>query len=67
MEPASTPSGERPLGVELDLSVSYRLELGFMVRADYAVLFPLSGLRNTRLDLDPEPAHLLHVVLAYLL
>jgi len=31
------------------------------------VLFPLSGLRNTRLDLDPEPAHVFHVILAYLL
>ena len=67
MEPSSTPSGERPLGVELDLSLSYRLELGFLLRADYAVLFPLGGLRNTRLDLDPEPAHVLHVILAYLL
>ncbi len=67
MEPASTPSGERPLGVELDLSLSYRMELGFLLRADYAVLFPLSGLRNTRLDLDPEPAHVFHVILAYLL
>ena len=67
MEPASTPSGERPLGVELDLSVSYRMEWGFMLRADYGVLFPLAGLNNTRLGLDAEPAQVLHIILAYLL
>ena len=65
MEAASTPSGERPLGVELDLGLRYRLELGFEARLTYAVLFPLSGLRNRQLNLDPEPAQLLHVILAY--
>ena len=67
MEPESTPSGERPLGVELDLSVSYRMEWGFLLRADYGVLFPLEGLNNTRLGLDAEPAQVLHIILAYVI
>lgn len=65
LEAASTPSGERPLGVELDLGASYRLEPGFEAHLTYGVLFPLAGLRNSRLGLDPEPAHLLHVILAF--
>lgn len=62
---SSTPGGEHPLGVELDLGLSYVLEPGFVVQAVYGVLFPLSGLRNTVLSLDPEPAHLFHMVLAF--
>ncbi len=65
LQGASTPSGEAPLGVELDLGLSYRLEPGFEARAAYAVLFPLAGLRNTALDLDPQPAQLLHLILAF--
>jgi len=65
LEAGSTPSGERPLGVELDLGLSYRLELGFEARLSYAVLFPLSGMKNLRLGLDPEPAHLFHAIIAY--
>lgn len=65
LEGASTPSGESPLGVELNVGLSYRLEVGFEASATYAVLFPLSGLRNVRLDLDPEPAQLFHLILAY--
>jgi len=67
MEPGSTPSGERPLGVELDLQAGYQLELGFRMQLTYGVLFPLSGLRNTRLNLDPEPGHIFRVMLAYVL
>jgi len=67
LEASSTPSGERPLGVELDLGARYRLELGFEARLTYGVLFPLSGFRNNQLGLDPEPAHTLHVVLAYII
>ena len=65
LEAGSTPSGERPLGVELDIGWSYRVEFGFEARLTYAVLFPLSGLRNVRLGLDPEPAHLFHAIIAY--
>ena len=66
LQAASTPSGARDLGLELDLGVRYRLELGFEARLTYGVLFPLAGLDNTRLGLDAEPAQSLHVVLAFL-
>jgi uncharacterized protein (TIGR04551 family) len=65
MEPDSTPSGQRPLGVELDLTASYTMQLGFDVLLTYGILFPLSGFENVRLDLSPEPAQALHVILAY--
>ena len=65
LEAGTTPSGERPLGVELDLGLSYRMEPGFEFRLNYAVLLPLAGLRNVRLDLDPEPAHLFHAIIAF--
>jgi len=65
MQGASTLSGDQPLGVELDASVTYNLEPGFVFRLAYGVLFPLSGFRNVRLDLGPEPAHTMHLVLAY--
>jgi len=67
LEPASTPGGRRPLGVELDLGLRYRFEQAFEVSATYGVLFPLAGLRNNRLGLDPEPAHVFHMVMGYLL
>lgn len=62
---SSTPSGESPLGVELDLGASYTLEPGFVARAAYGVLLPLSGLRNTRLGLDPDHAQTFHLILAF--
>ncbi len=65
MESASTLSGERPLGVELDAAVGYRLEPGFVFQLAYGALFPLSGFRNLGLGLDPEPAHTMHLVLAF--
>jgi uncharacterized protein (TIGR04551 family) len=65
LEPDSTPSGELPLGVELNLTASYQLEPGFEAHLGYGVLVPLSGLRNVRFDLDPEPAQTLHLLLAF--
>jgi uncharacterized protein (TIGR04551 family) len=44
IEPASTPGGARPLGVELDPGVTWRSRDGFSLAAEYAVLFPLEGL-----------------------
>ena len=51
--------------MELDLGWIYRVEFGFEARLTYAVLFPLGGLRNVRLGLDPEPAHLFHAIIVY--
>jgi uncharacterized protein (TIGR04551 family) len=61
MEPTSTPSGERALGVELDPTLFYRHEDGFHAALDYAALFPLDGLDNPALGLSAEPAQLLRL------
>ncbi|MEZ4405472.1 MAG: hypothetical protein R3A52_03110 [Polyangiales bacterium] len=65
MEPNSTPSGMAPLGVEADLGIIYEQEHGFWARLDYGLLLPLSGFRNIPANTDPEPAHALHLVMAY--
>ena len=65
MEPNSTPSGMAPLGVEADLGIVYEQEHGFWARLDYGLLLPLSGFRNVPANTDPEPAHALHLVMAY--
>jgi len=65
MEGTSTLSGERPLGVELDTSLTYNVEPGFVFQLAYGALFPLSGFRNVTLGLGPEPAHTMHLLLAY--
>ncbi len=67
LEPTSTPSGKQPLGVELNLGVTYSMHYGFEARVQYGVLFPLAGLDNLRLGYDAEPAHALHALLAYTL
>jgi len=43
----STPStAHKPLGIELDLGVSYRSDDGFMAFIDYGLLQPLDGLKT---------------------
>ena len=65
IEPGSAPGGQRPLGVELDLGVRFRIERSCELSATYAVLAPLAGLRNLELGLDARPAQLFHLLLAY--
>jgi len=40
----TTPTGNRPLGVELDAGINYVSDDGFISSVAYGVLFPLSGL-----------------------
>ena len=61
----STPSGQRPLGIETDLALLYEQEHGFFARLDYGLLIPLAGFRNEVLNVDPSLAHTLHLLLAY--
>lgn len=65
LEPTSTPGGARPLGVEIDPSLSYRADDGFRLDLDYAVLFPLAGLDNPDLGLAARPAQLWRLRLGY--
>ncbi|MFB6263663.1 MAG: TIGR04551 family protein, partial [Bradymonadaceae bacterium] len=47
VQPASTPGGASPLGLELDPSLVYRNLRGFEVSLDYGVLFPVWMLEAT--------------------
>lgn len=49
----STPTGSRPLGLELDGGVRYASDDGFIAGVQYGVLFPLDGLGMP--VQDPKP------------
>ncbi len=64
VEPTSTPSGERPLGFELDPTLVYESHDAFSVAAEYAVFFPFSGFDNVDSGLSAKPAQLARLRLA---
>lgn len=47
-EARSTPTGKRPLGIEIDAGINYVSDDGFVASFAYGVLFPLSGLDQLR-------------------
>lgn len=57
MEPTSTPSGARDLGMEFDPSIRY-VNGRFAVAADYALLLPGSAFDNPATGLSAQPAQL---------
>lgn len=61
-EPAGTPSGKRPLGIEVSADAFYRIGGPFLLRADAAMLLPLSGLRLEGAKESPEPAFALRLM-----
>lgn len=61
----STPGGETPLGVEWNPSLEYLSSDGFGCQFDYALLFPLSGLHNTRESIVSAPGQLVRIHLRY--
>lgn len=46
----TTPTENRPLGIELDAIINYISADGFIASIGYGVLFPLSGLNGLRID-----------------
>lgn len=58
VEPTSTPNGTRPLGLELDPSLTWTHVDGFSIAFDSAVLFPLSAFDNAAQGLSARPAAL---------
>ncbi len=63
---ASTPPGQQQrLGDEIDLSLRYRLELGFEALVSYGVFIPGAGFNNLQLGLDARPAQVFEAILAY--
>ena len=65
VETASTPGGARGLGVEIDPTLAYITDHGFVASLEYAALFPLAGLDNPLLGLDAKPAQLLRLRLGF--
>ncbi len=61
---ASTPSGARHLGLELDPSLEYRAE-SFRAALDYAVLVPGAAFDNPAAGLDAVAAQLVRLRLGY--
>ena len=56
VEPTSTPSGARALGVELDPELRYTSKDGFAAAVAYGVLLPGAGFDNTTLQAKPAQA-----------
>ena len=63
-----SPSGDRPLGVEVDPTLAYRSRDGFYVALDYGLLFPLSGMDNIQVPggLKAQPAQSIRLRVAFL-
>ncbi|MCP4448547.1 MAG: TIGR04551 family protein [Myxococcales bacterium] len=58
MEPSSTPSGNRALGIEIDPTLRYETRDGFVAALEYALLLPLGGFDNPEAGLDARTAQL---------
>ncbi len=56
VEPTSTPSGARMLGIELDPELRYASKDGFAFTLDYGVLFPGAAFDNPVANLSAKPA-----------
>lgn len=61
----STPGESNHLGVEIDPSLYYEHDDGFMMAFDYALLFPGAGLDNPDEELAASPAQLFRARLIY--
>lgn len=64
-ESRSTPTGEAPIGVELDPTLSYKSGVGFSATLEQATLIPLSGLDNPLTGQKATPAQLWRLRLLY--
>lgn len=64
-EDSTPPGGDANLGVEWDIGIRYHYDPGFEVRFTFATFFPMAGLRNPTLNLEPTPAVATHLVLGY--
>lgn len=62
---ASTPTGEAPLGIELDPTLVYEAADGFRAALEYAYLWPLSGLDNPHTGQPARAAQRLELRLTF--
>ncbi len=65
VEATSTPSGQRPLGIEVDPELRYANRDGFAATIDYGVLFPGSAFDNPTANLQAKPAQVIRARLAF--
>ncbi|NUO51306.1 MAG: TIGR04551 family protein [Polyangiaceae bacterium] len=63
--PSSTPSGERPLGVEIDPTIAYASDVGFSAAVEQGTLIPLSGLDGPGLPAQPAQVWRLRLTYAF--
>jgi hypothetical protein len=54
--PTSTPGGNQFLGIELDASLFFKTEDGFIFNVQYGYLFPFAGLNHNRNKFASNPA-----------
>ncbi len=64
IEETSTPGQSRPLGVEINPSLTYESYGTFSASLDHGLLFPLSGFNNLAQDHSPDPAQVLRLRIA---
>jgi uncharacterized protein (TIGR04551 family) len=64
VEPASTPSGSRALGLELDPTLAYDAD-SFVAVLEHGLLLPWSGLDNPDAGLTARTAQILRLRLGY--
>lgn len=65
VEAASTPSGQKALGVELDPEVRYVSRDGFAATFDYGVFLPGAAFDNPTDNLTAKPAQIVRVRLGF--
>ncbi len=65
LQAESTPGGEGPLGIELDLGATYEFDRGFLVQLSFGSLFPFAGLDNVALQLPAKPAMTVHALMGF--
>ncbi|MBM4343958.1 MAG: hypothetical protein FJ100_11370 [Deltaproteobacteria bacterium] len=62
---ASAPGGQRPLGLELDPTVTYATVDGVVAQFQYALLLPQAGLDNPARGQGAQPAQLARLLLRW--
>jgi uncharacterized protein (TIGR04551 family) len=63
--PQETPSGQRPLGLEIDPELRYASRDGFAATLDYGVLFPGTAFDNPTAHLEARTAQIIRVRLVF--
>ncbi|HEY5952250.1 MAG TPA: hypothetical protein VIV40_42420 [Kofleriaceae bacterium] len=66
VEPTSTPSGKRALGVELDSTLTYRTPDGFLATLAHGVFVPGAAFDNPTMNVSARTAQSIELLAGYL-